>query len=208
MIILVPAVLWIGRNRSVMPSEFHPFGVGAGMALWGRAIELKEPDQKQRTALLAANREYVIAHEGTNPALQSKADADLFRAASEVIRSRWIEFVRLTVFLIVFREWSETYDPKLPTPVLWLVTVGSSALLGLGYVGIALMRTRWTLTVPLVVLCFGVAAVHAPFATEARYTAPVRPILYMFSALTVAWMLNVRTYGRRGAGRRDAALSQ
>jgi 4-amino-4-deoxy-L-arabinose transferase-like glycosyltransferase len=188
MIVLVPAALWIGRNLSVMPSEFHPFGIGSGMALWGRAVELQEASQERRTALIVSNRDYQVAHDGTGPALQAKADADLFRAASEVIRFRWTEFVRMTVFLIVFREWVERYDPELPTAVLWVATVGSGTLLGMGYVGIVLIRSRWTLALPLAVLCFGVAAVHAPFATEARYTAPVRPILYMFSALTAAWV--------------------
>jgi hypothetical protein len=202
MIVLVPTGLWIGRNLSVMPSEFHPFGIGSGMALWGRVVELQEASQQRRNALIASNRDYQVAHEGTDSALQAKADADLFRAASEVIRFRWTEFVRMTVFLIVFREWVERYDPGLPVAALWAVTAGSGALLGMGYVGIVLIRGRRTLALPLVVLCFGVAAVHAPFATEARYTAPVRPILYMFSALTAAWVVEwvIGVMRRRTAG--------
>jgi len=188
MIVLVPTALWIGRNLSMMPSEFHPFGIGSGMALWGRAVELQEASQQRGTVLIASNRDYQVAHEGTDPALQAKADADLFRAASEAIRFRWTEFVRMTLSLIVFREWVERYDPGLPAAALWAVTAGSGALLGMAYVGIFLLRSRWACALPLLVLCFGVAAAHAPFATEARYTAPVRPILYMFSALTAAWV--------------------
>jgi len=188
MIVLLPTAVWTERNLRVMPSAFNPFGVGSGMALWGRALELEEPSQKRRTELMVQNRDYGVAHEGTDPALQAKADADLFRAASIVIRRRWTEFVGITVSLIVFREWVEGYDPGLPVAVLWLATGASGTLLAMAYVGIALMRSRWALVLPLAGLCFCVAAIHAPFATEARYTAPVRPVLYMFSAMAAAWM--------------------
>lgn len=187
MVVLAPTALWVERNLTVMPSSFNPFGVGSGMGLWVRAVELQEPSMEQRAAWIDGNLDIQVAHGGTEPALQAKADARLFWEGLEVIRSRWRDFVAMTFWLFACREWVEAYDPRLPVAVLWLATGASGTLLAMGYVGIVLMRNRWSLVLPLVGLCFAVAAVHAPFATEGRYTAPVRPTLYMFSAVTAAW---------------------
>ncbi len=186
---MLPVAAWVARNLTVMPDSFHPFGVGAGLALFGRAVELQEPDVGRRTARLLQNPDVDIVNVATDPRVQLKADENLFWQGAEVIRSHCFGFLRMSLSRVVFREWVEGYHPALPVAGLLIVAGMSSALLGLAYVGMAVMGAKWRVALPVAVLCFAVAAVHAPFATQARYTAPVRPVFYVFAVSGIAYMV-------------------
>jgi hypothetical protein len=182
LITVVPIAGWITRNLTVMPGSFNPLGFNTGIALWARAIELTEPNIAAVAAATSRNADFNTVHSSADPLVQAKADERLSRWALGVIRSDQWGFLRMTIWALTFREWIEGYDPRLPTGVLWMATAVGGALLLLAYVGVLLLRNRWSVGLPLLALCVTVAGAHAPFLMEARYTAPVRPMLYIFSA--------------------------
>jgi hypothetical protein len=200
---LLPIGAWMARNVVVMPQAFKPFGVNTGNALWGRAVELGEGSIQEKIILMVNDRDVQTLHTSADPSLQIEADRRLFLRGSEVIRSHWASFLMYTLWGFMFREWVEVYGPNLPAIVLWMVAMASTLLLGLAYVGVMLVRKSWWLALPLVFLCASIAAAHAPFFMEGRYTAPVRPVLYMFSTITV---VRIVEWALRGHGRGVPAI--
>ncbi|MEK6303087.1 MAG: glycosyltransferase family 39 protein [Acidobacteriota bacterium] len=184
LLICLPAGAWIFRNLAVIPGGSSPFGVGSGMALFVGSVEVQEPDIGKRNWIMDYP-DFVVVHGGAEPASIVAADQQLRREAMSIIRARWADYLKRTALLVAFRQWVEVYDPHLPGLVLWAVTGISSAMLILAYSGILMTINRWRMTLPLVLLSFSVATAHAIFANEARYTAPVRPVLYVFSAIAI-----------------------
>jgi hypothetical protein len=182
---LLPICGWMARNIATMPQGFNPLGVNMGMAVWDRAVELGDGSIQQKILQVANDPDFQTLHGSADLSLQLEADKRLFLRGIRVIRSQWMSFVTMTFWALVFREWVETYSPSLPGVVLLMTATASAVLLGLAYVGVILVRGNWILAVPLVVLCMSIGAVHAPFFMEGRYTAPVRPVLYMFSVVSI-----------------------
>lgn len=187
---------WLLRNRSVVPNADVSFGVGAGMVLHGAALEVTEPDVAVRNHLVETNVDVRAIHGGSDPATMIAADQRLRARALEVIRANMPEYIWRTARLTLARQWVEQYDVRLPRPARWAVSILSTGMLLLGYLGIYLLRRRWRATVPLLLLCVGVAGIHALFTIEARYTAPVRPVFYLFSAFALAEIVR-RSWQRR-----------
>ena len=164
------------RNVAVIPGPPRPLGLGAGMTLWVRTIELQEPDVGRRTAWLA-HPDFQTLHSKDDPSALRVADDNLRREAIEVIRVRWPSYLEESLIKLFVREWVEVFAPGLPIGLLWTTAAISFSLLALGYLGMALMRAQWSECWPLVLITFGVAATHAFGGTEARYTAPLRTLL-------------------------------
>jgi predicted ferric reductase len=70
-----------------------------------------------------------------------------------------------------------------------VATAISTSLLLLSYAGLYLAFRKHRILMAVAALCVIIAAAHAIGGTEARYTTPVRPVLYIFAALAVvtAW---------------------
>jgi hypothetical protein len=187
----VPSGLWIARNLSVVPGVSRPFGAGAGMTLWIRCVEIREPDIPRRDRFLADPRFHTLSY-GTDPRAAYAADRALGQEAVEVFRQHPGPFVSGAVVKAGYREWVEQYSPGLPRPLLLLATTLSTALLLLSFGGLCLAFRRFPLLCAAGALCLTVGAVHAIGGTEARYTTPVRPVLYVFAALSLTSLFSRR----------------
>ena len=187
-LMVLPTSGWMMRNVAVTPGPPRPLGLGAGMTLWIRTIELQEPDVGRRTAWLA-HPDFQTLHSKDDPSALRVADDNLRREAIEVIRVRWPSYLEGSLIKLFVREWVEVFAPGLPIGLLWTTAGISFSLLALSYLGMALMRAKWSEYWPLVLITFGVAATHAFGGTEARYTAPLRSCLYMFSCFSLASLL-------------------
>jgi hypothetical protein len=186
LVMFLPIGAWVARNAAVIPGGFHPFGVGTGMALYVKKLELIEPNYDARTRATIASESFQAFFTETDPALIVKADRALTDEAMQVIRPRWTMYLLNMFWLVAVRQWAEVYDPSLPASIGWIPSVVSVFLVACAYVGAFMTRKRLVGTLQLTIIAFLIAAVHAIFATEARYTSPVRPVLYMLSAVTLA----------------------
>jgi 4-amino-4-deoxy-L-arabinose transferase-like glycosyltransferase len=180
---------WGWRNITALSGAFQPFGVGSGMALFVGAAEIQERDIARRDALVLNHPDFLTVHSGSNPSQMLESDRRLKQAAMDTIRVRWRDYAKRTVFLIVLRQWIEAFDPRLPRALLAFVAAISSSLAVLAYVGIFVVGKNNLAALSLGMLCFAISISHALFANEARYTAPVRPILYIFSSVAVVHLI-------------------
>jgi hypothetical protein len=205
-----PIGAWVVRNAAVVPEGFHPFGVGTGMALYVKKLELLEPNYDERTKATIESADYQAFYKGTDPAVVLKADERMAREGVEAIQEHKTRYLANVCWLVLFREWAEMYDPTLPGSVAWIPTLVSAFLVICAYIGLFLMRDRLTAVLPLGAMALLVAAVHAIFATEARYTSPVRPVLYMLSAAPMALGIQAawKTVTNRRAQNRRASATE
>lgn len=186
---------WIARNLLVVPGVSRPFGAGAGMTLWIRSVELREPNIPKRDAALADPRFRTLSYH-TDPRAAYAADGEMGKEALEVFRQHPGEFLGGAVVKACYREWVEHYSPGLPRAVLLLATAVSTSLLLLSFAGLYLAFRRIPLLRAAGALCLTIGAVHAIGGTEARYTTPVRPVLYVFAALALTTLYS-GLYSRR-----------
>ena len=94
-LMVLPIGGWMLRNVAVIPGPPRPLGLGAGMTLWIRTIELQEPDVGRRTAWLA-HPDFQTLHSRDDPSALRVADDNLRREAVEVIRAMAIFPGRVT----------------------------------------------------------------------------------------------------------------
>jgi len=181
----VPSTAWVARNLAVVPGVSRPFGAGAGMTLWIRSVEIREPDIPKRDSFLHDPRFLTLSY-GTDPRAAYEADGQLGKEALEVFRQHPGEFASGAVVKAIFREWVEHYSPGLPRLLLLAATAVSTGLLLLSFGGLYLAWRCYPLLRAAATLCLIIGAVHAIGGTEARYTTPVRPVLYVFAALSIA----------------------
>jgi hypothetical protein len=206
LVMFLPIGAWVARNAAVIPGGFHPFGVGTGMALYVKKLELIEPNYDARTRATIASENFQSFFTETDPVLVVKADRALTEEAMEVIRPRWAMYLLNMSWLVAVRQWAEVYDPSLPASIGWIPSVVSVSLVVCAYVGAYMMRKQLAGTLQLTIIALLIAAVHAIFATEARYTSPVRPVLYMLSVVTLARI--IETSWRRLTQRTSASSAQ
>jgi 4-amino-4-deoxy-L-arabinose transferase-like glycosyltransferase len=176
---------WGARNIMALSGAFQPFGIGSGMALFVGAVEIQEPNIAKRDALVFSNPDFLTIHEGGNPLQMMESDQRLKREAMDTIRVRRLDYAKRTVFLIAMRQWIEAFDPRLPPAPLAIVAAISGSLLIFAYIGGVLACKNNPAALSLGTLCFAISVSHALFANEARYTSPVRPILYIFSSVAI-----------------------
>ena len=120
LLILLPTGSWIARNLSILPSRFRPLGVGSGMTLWIRSIELEEPNMAQRSARLA-NTDYRHVAFESDPSLLASADDRLRDQALVVLRERRNEYMQGALVKLLFREWVESHDSSISTYLTGIV---------------------------------------------------------------------------------------
>ena len=176
---------WGWRNVTALSGAFQPFGVGSGMGLFQAAVEIQEPNYEKRDALVYKNPDHLMVVWGSNPLQRLESDRRLKQAAMDTIRVRWWDYVKRTVFLIVWRQWFEAFDQRLPGALVVSVAAISISLLILAYIGVFVAGKNNLAALSLALLCFAVCASHSLFIQTARYTAPVRPILYIFSSVAI-----------------------
>ncbi|HWP42163.1 MAG TPA: glycosyltransferase family 39 protein [Blastocatellia bacterium] len=189
LIIVLPVAGWVIRNMTIMPGSFHPFGIGTGMALYVKSLELQKPDYDKRTEAIMNKTEFQIVHTESRLPDVVEADEALKREAIGVIRSHKLQYVLDVAILSIARQWIEVYNPGLPRPLLFAIMCISAAMLFTSYVGMFLIGARFDV-LSIIAMCFSVAFIHAVFVVEARYTSPVRPVLYIFSAFTVSYIIS------------------
>jgi len=86
----------------------------------------------------------------------------------------------------VWALWNTRTYPGLPVPIEWMLRLSSALIWLLGLIGLFVVPKR--LWGPLAVLLY-VPAIHLWLHTEARYTAPVRPLLLMAASFALIAML-------------------
>ena len=180
---------WGWRNITALSGAFQPFGIGSGMALFVGANEIQEPNIAKRDALIFKHPDFLMVHWGSNPLQMLESDQRLKQAAMDIIRVRRLDYAKRTIFLIALRQWIEAFDPRLPSAPLALVAALSGSLVILSYIGVFLVGKNNPAGLSLAALCYAICVSHALFANEARYTAPVRPILYIFSSIAIVHLI-------------------
>jgi hypothetical protein len=159
------------------------------------------------TAVAAVNRE-IGAPELTAPwtpysyktrEQQIRATRVLAAAAVERIRADPGMYLR-HVASNVWRLWNTSeYPARTPLPAEMALRLFSALVAALGLIGagMSFLRVRdWPLPAGPAAILLYLPAVHVWLHTEARYTAPARPLLLMFAAVFLIWAWN-----RSGAGR-------
>lgn len=190
---LIPAIVvgaWSWRNLKAMPGAFQPLGIGSGMTLFVGAVELQEKEIAKRDDWIMGNPDFHIVHTGSDVAAQVEADRNLRQAAVSVIRERKWDYLKRVVYLTLFRQWVEFFDPGLPGSLAALVPVFSGLMLVFAWAGLIFVRRNRRIALSLALFCFAVAIAHAIFVNSARYTAPARPVLYGFACLAAARLIN------------------
>jgi len=199
---LIPAIVagaWSWRNLNVMPGVFQPLGIGSGMTLFVGAVELQERDIAKRDDWIWSDPDFHTVHKGSDVLALVEADRNLRQAGLSVIRERKWDYFKRVVYLTLFRQWIELFDPKLPGALAILAPAPSGLMLAFACAGLIIVRRNRRIAFSLALFCFVVAGAHAIFVLEARYTAPVRPVLYGFACLTFARLVEKR-FGLNGAG--------
>jgi hypothetical protein len=192
--LLVAAVAWgIGggwmlRNALVVPGHFRPLGVGGGMALWVRSVEVAVPDPEQRERVVLHDPRIRTLHDTTEPAALVEADRSLMAAGVAALAQDLPRWLGGAVFNIGFRNWVEHRDRGVSTTIRRISFASSASLLALGLIGLARLWGRPAVRV-LAALILCVAPIHALLITEARYTVPLRPLLYIPAAWALAQAL-------------------
>jgi hypothetical protein len=161
------------------------------MSLFVGAVELQETDIVKRNAWIERSSDFRTVHFGSNVTAMVAADQNLRRAALAVIRERQPAYLRRVAYVTFFRQWVESFDPKVSGPPAALVALPSSILLAFAYAGLVLRWPHSRFDFVLALFCFSVSFAHAVFVNEARYTAPLRPILYGFACVAAARWVGV-----------------
>jgi hypothetical protein len=84
----------------------------------------------------------------------------------------------------IYALWNTGNYPVMPPPVRLALLLVSAIVWGLALVGVILALRQPRLWGPLIVLLY-VPAIHLWLHTEARYTAPVRPLMLAFASLAI-----------------------
>ena len=202
-LVLVAGLLaggWMVRNLLVMPGEMRPLGVGGGLALWVRSVEIGVEDLGERELIVQRNPGIRAIHDQSDPKVLGAADRALAREALGVLARNADTWLLGTAYNVLFRNWVEHFDPHVPSALGWVPVAWSGGLLLLAYIGIVSLWRRGHGVPQIVLVILAVASVHASLITEARYTAPLRPTLLIFSAWSLAQALRLllRRLGRRG----------
>jgi hypothetical protein len=176
------ALPWMARNAAALPSSFRPLGVGGGMALWVRSVELSQPDRTRVEAVVHRDPRIRTLHDTCDPHALVAADRALMLEARAVLRRHAVAWVSGALAKLAYRNWVERADPGVPASLARLATLWSSAILALGWLGMGLLCRSSGAARGLAVMLASVASVHALLITEARYTAPLRPVLVLFAA--------------------------
>src|SRR5262249_29902382 len=96
-LIAAPICGWMIRNGIAREAGSRLFGVGPGMALWVRAVELEESTIAARERRIEGKAALRLAHGASDPAVQLGAERGLHAEAVAIIRTRLPEFVAMTV---------------------------------------------------------------------------------------------------------------
>lgn len=134
---------------------------------------------------------------GREHALMQTTLADIRREPGYYLETRLYTAVRLWITGVQRDAWAAATSPVAKIKVLYPTLVsGLTFVLALLAIGWAALRRQlsclptWRLSVALA-LYFGL--LHVPFAIQARYTVPVRPLLLLAIALSLAAWLTRRT---------------
>jgi hypothetical protein len=100
-----------------------------------------------------------------------------------------------------WRLWnSGNYPKSIPAAVVIGLRLASWFVFVAGAVGVALSLSRkvsWPIPWPLAALLLYVPAIHVFLHTEARYTAPARPLLLLFAGALCWWLAERLESGKR-----------
>jgi hypothetical protein len=124
------------------------------------------------------------------------------RAAVQRIRERPADFAWHVVSNGVWRLWNTSryppYTPAIAILPLMLLS-GIIGVLGIAGVVLTLIRPRnWPLSSIQALVFLYLPLVHVWLHTEARYTAPVRPLLLLYAAVTLLWIWRALRARREG----------
>src|SRR5204863_2661308 len=93
----------------------------------------------------------------------------------------------------IWRLWNTSQYPEaLPAISGFGLSVVSAAIFLLAMLGVAFSALRirgWPLSFGMAIFMLYPMIVHLPLHTEARYTAAGRPLLLMFAAVTLHWLV-------------------
>jgi 4-amino-4-deoxy-L-arabinose transferase-like glycosyltransferase len=191
---------WVVRNYVVFRS-FPPLAVGGtGSNLRLILVELEGGEQALINQLTPPRFDPAVSSRYLDEFVDGAAliarERDLFRQSYPEIIKRWPRYLLVSLGHI---------------PRLWLTkhTIGhgsTTATIAFGLsllylipaiVGIFLARSRWRQLLPALGGIIVVTLIYAPYTAEARYTLPVRPVMMLFVASTIHFVVaRLRTPGR------------
>jgi len=188
---------WVIRNYLAFQS-FPPLAVGGtGTNLTLLLVELKGGEKELVRSLRAHDFSKPIA-----PDYQSNYLSDLVDGKELIERERLLTrraLPEIKAHMPAYFVLSLKHIPR-----LWVTqyTLGRSPFITLsanivsylvivpGLIGMLLVAHRWRELLPFYLSIIWITIAYAPYTAEARYTLPLRPIMIIFGAITLFWIID------------------
>ncbi len=175
---------WMVRNYRVTAEPSATLGVGSGMVLWVYGLELELGSSASvDKAQYWLDRDFEALHSGTDPVAAAAADQRLRSRGLALLRKNATKYPGAVAYRLLYRQWVEMSDPRLSRRDSILVATWASCVLLLAVMGALTLSLAQRPFLPGVLIVCAMGTLH-PFlgGTEARYMAPVKPLVFGLAA--------------------------
>ena len=175
---------WMVRNYRVTAETSAALGVGSGMVLWVYGLELELGGSAAvDMAQYWRDPDLEAVHSGTDPAAAAAADQRLRSRGLALLRKNATKYPAAVAYRLLYRQWVEMSDPRLSRRDSILVATWSSCVLLFAVMGALTLGPSQRPFLPGVLIVCAMGSLH-PFlgGTEARYMAPVKPLVFGLAA--------------------------
>lgn len=203
MVVIGAAVMvspWVVRNYVVFRS-FPPLAVGGtGSNLRLILIELEGGEEALIKQLAPPRFDSAVSSQYLDEFVDGSEliarERELFRQSYPEIVRQWPRYLLVSIGHIP-RLWLTRHTIGHGRMTATIAFVVSLLYVIPGIAGMFLARARWRQLLPALGGIIVVTLIYAPYTAEARYTLPVRPVLMLFIATAIHFVVTrLRTLGR------------